>query len=138
MSAKMNIVAASMTTGVLLASGLSIVRAEDNAQLPVTIKPISGEGAAPHQFAVLSFVIGKKQTLSYFQNETGICKLTVMVGEAFNGVDIPTETTARFDVGIHPSKSALLNMSDGKGVEFTCLTAAQGMSVKSLDRLASY
>lgn len=138
MSAKMNTVAATMIAGVLSISGLTIVQAEDNARLPVTIKPISGNGAAPHQFALLSFVIGKKQTVSYFHNETGVCKLTVMVAGAFNGVDAPSETTARFDVGIDPSKSALLNTSDGKGLEFTCLTAAQGMSIKPLDQLASY
>jgi hypothetical protein len=83
-------------------------------------------------------VIGQKQTVSHFENQGGRCKLTLMVGEAFNGEDVPDETVVRFELRIAPARAASFDTAQGKRLEFRCLDGAQTMSVRALDQIASY
>ena len=56
----------------------------------ITLKPMSGARASgADQKFLLNTIVGKKQAISYFQNENGLCKVTVMVADVFNGVDVP-------------------------------------------------
>jgi hypothetical protein len=59
-----------------------------------------------------------------------------MVGEAFNGEDVPDETVVRFEARIAPAKTASFDTAEGKGLEFTCLNGAQAMSIRALDQIA--
>lgn len=138
MSSTRNIIAATALAGLLSVVGFGAAEAVDASSLPATLKPISGQGAAPDQAFLLSFAIGRKQTVSYFENDGGFCKLTLMVGEAFNGEDVPDETAVRFEVRIDPARTALFDTAEGKGIGFTCLDGAQAMSVRALDQVAGY
>lgn len=137
MSSTRNIIAATALAGLLSVAGFGTAGAADTS-LPATLNPISGQGAAPDQKFLLSFAIGKKQTVSYFENHDGLCKLTLMVGQAFNGEDVPDETAVRFEVRINPARTALFDTAEGKGIEFMCLDGAQAMSVRALDQVAGY
>jgi hypothetical protein len=61
-----------------------------------------------------------------------------MVGEAFNGEDVPDETVVRFELRIAPARAASFDTAQGKRLEFRCLDGAQTMSVRALDQIASY
>ena len=137
MSLTRNIIAATALAGLLSVAGFGTAEAGETP-LPATLKPLSGQGATPDQKFLLSHAIGKKQTVSYFENQNGQCHLTLMVGEAFNGEDVPDETAARFVVRLEPTRTALFDTAEGKGLEFTCLDAAQTMHVRALDQVAGY
>ncbi len=77
-------------TALLLVSAFAdtvALRAEESP--PISLKPMSGPGAssAGHRF-LLNEIVGKKQAISYFLNENGLCMVTVMVGDAFIGTDV--------------------------------------------------
>lgn len=131
-----NIIARTALAGLLAAASVGTAQAVDTSLHPTTLKPISGQGAAPGQHFLLNVVIGKKQAVSYFQNEGGVCRLTLLVAEAFNGEDTPNETTVRFAVDVDPTETALIDTADGKRLEFTCLSGAEAISVKLLDQIA--
>lgn len=132
-----NTIATTVLAGVLSVAGLGAAQAADTSPSPLTLKPISGQGTTGRTF-LLNMPIGQKQAVSYFQNEGGLCRLTLMIGEAFNGEDVPDETVVRFEVKVDPARTALFNTAEGKGLEFMCLAGAQAMSVKTLDLIASY
>lgn len=58
-------------------------------------------------------------TAGYFQNADGLCKLTVMVADAFNGVDIPNSSTVRFEVAIDAGGTARMDTAEGKSLPAT-------------------
>jgi hypothetical protein len=130
-------VAASLA-GILSAVVLFAPQASNAVPLVATLKPISGKGDVPGAKHLMSFEIGRKHAVSYFQSEAGHCKLTLMVAEAFDGDDVPNETTVRFEVGIDPARTALFDTAEGKGLEFTCADNAQAMTVRTVDQVASY
>jgi hypothetical protein len=138
MSTTRDILAATVLAGLLSLAGFGTADAGDTSTFPATLKPISGQGASPDQKFLLNHAIGKKQAVSYFQNQDGRCKLTLMVGEAFNGEDVPDETVVRFELRIAPAKAASFDTAQGKGLEFKCLDGAQAMSVRALDQIAGY
>ncbi len=102
-----------------------------------TIKPISGPGAAPDQHFLLNINVGSKQAVGYFLNEKGLCNLTLMVADAFNGEDVPNLSTVRFDAAIDPGKSARIAPEPGRSLEFTCQADALAMTVAGDSQIAS-
>lgn len=135
MNAKIKI-AAAVLTSVVASSGLAPLQA---AEVMKVMKPISGEHAAREgRDALLNLTVGRKQAVSYFLNDDGHCKLSLMVGDAFNGQDIPDPTTVRFEVAIDPSNTARFDTAEGKVLEFTCHAGAREMSVKAWDEVAIF
>jgi hypothetical protein len=104
----------------------------------VTLKPMSGPGVGGSKKFLLSRQIGTKQTISYFQNEGGTCKLTLMVAEAFNGEDVPNVTTVRFQVAIGAGEVARMDTADGKSLAFACAAGAQELSISEGEQIAAY
>jgi hypothetical protein len=137
MNTKSKLAVAAILSSVLAFAGNA--GAAETSPLLATLKPISGPGAAgKSQDFLLQLPFGSKKTVSYFLSENGNCKLSLMVGEAFNGEDVPDASTVRFEVAINPAESARFDTAAGKGLEFTCQENAQSMSVRSLDQVAGY
>ncbi len=129
----------SVTTVVALASTGPVAAGDANGPAPmVTMSPITGPGAAPGRRVLLNFRLGSKQTVSYFQNESGLCRLTLLVGDAFNGKDVPDMTTVRFEATVGSGTSARFDVAQGKSLEFSCAERAEAMSVKELDQVAHF
>lgn len=107
------------------------VRAEDNLPL-ITLKPMSGPGAASadHRF-LLNEIVGKKQAIGYFLNESGRCQVTIMVGDAFNGGDVVDPAPVRFQVALGIGAKARMDTAEGGSLEFICQERAQVMTVKA-------
>jgi len=138
MSSTRNAIATTALAGLLSVVIFGIAEAADTAPLPTTLKPIVGNGAAPGQTFLLNVALGAKQAVGYFESRNGACKLTLMVGEAFDGENVPQETPVRIDVEVNQARSALFNTAEGKGIEFTCLDGAQAMGVRALDQIAAF
>ncbi|MGE4247653.1 MAG: hypothetical protein AB7E66_16790 [Parvibaculaceae bacterium] len=131
-------IATTALAGLLSVASFGIAAAADTLPLPTTLKPIAGNGAAPGQPFLLNVAIGAKQAVGYFESRNGACKLTLMVGQAFDGENVPQETPVRFDVEVSEARTALFNTAEGKGIEFTCLDGAQAMGVRALDQIAGF
>ncbi len=130
----------SVTTVIASASTSPAAAGDANNPPPAvkTMSPISGHGAVPGRQVLLNFRLGPKQAVSYFQNESGACRLTVMVGDAFNGEDVPDLTTVRFEATVGSGASARFDVAQGKSLEYSCDERAEAMSVKELDRVAHF
>ena len=122
---------------VLVLAGSVALRAEDNPHM-ITLKPMSGPGAssATHRF-LLNEIIGKKQAISYFLNENGLCKVTVMVGDVFNG-DVANSAAVRFQIALEVGASARMDAGEGISLEFGCQERAQVLTVSTGKRLQPY
>jgi hypothetical protein len=130
MSLAKNIIVATALTGILAMAHLGAVQAGDATLVWRTMKPLH----------VINFDVGRKHVLSYFLRKEGLCELTMMVtdrpDEASDGDEIPTLATARFKAAIDGGKTARLDTADGKSLEYACVTGAQAMRVRELDRVA--
>jgi hypothetical protein len=111
-------------------AGAPGLHAEDGPTV-TTLKPVSGLGASgPHKF-LLNMVVGKKQAVSYFLNENGVCKVTILVADAFNGVEVPDSKAVRLEVAIGAGGSARMHTAEGQSLEFACQGHAQELIVRS-------
>jgi hypothetical protein len=117
---------ATALAAVLTAAGLAPVQALDLT--PQTMKPMAG----------MSFNLGTKHAASYFLADNGTCKLTLTVADAFDGNEVPSGTSTRFEVGIDSGKSARFDAIGGNALEFKCHVGAQAMSVETREQLAAY
>jgi len=106
--------------------GLSGSAASAGSSDALTMKPVHG----------ISFDVGSKRAVSYFQNDRGLCNLTLMVAEAMNGDEVPSDTAARFEIAIDAGKTTRLDTAEGKSLDFACTANAQAMSVKVVDQIA--
>ena len=106
--------------------GLTGTAASADSSPALTMKPVHG----------ISFDVGSKRAVSYFQNDSGLCNLTLMVAEAMNGDEVPSDTAARFEIAIDAGKTTRLDTAEGKSLDFACTADAQAMSVKAVDKVA--
>ena len=124
------IIAATAFTCVLAMANLGAVQAGDSSPVRSQMKPL---------YAV-SFDVGRRHVLSYFLSKSGVCDLTILVTdlpeELVEGDEIPTLTTARFQAVINGGKTARLDTSEGKSLEYACATDAQAMSVRQVNQVA--
>jgi hypothetical protein len=132
-----NVVVGAAVAAVISVTHVGGVRAAEASSALKTLRPISGQGTAGNgQQFLLNVEVGGKQAVSYFLNEQGLCKLTLMVAEAFNGEDVPNLTTVRFETAVDPGRSANFTTAEGKSLEFTCQAGALAMSVAAPELVA--
>ncbi len=135
--ANKSIIAAALAGIVALANNGTPLAAE--APTHVTLKPMSGPAApAKGQQVLLNMRVGTKQAVSYFQAENGRCKLTIMVADAFNGIEVPSSPTIRFEIAIGAGRTALMDTAEGGLLEFACRPRAQEMNVRAGHQISVY
>ena len=82
------------------------------------------------------FDLGSKHAVSYFIRESGVCNVTVMIGDKAdangNGASIGTRMTFVVDA----QHSARADTADGQSLHFTCAKDASVMDVRPVTRLA--
>jgi hypothetical protein len=87
---------------------------------------------------LLNEIVGKKQAIGYFLNENGLCRVTVMVGDAFNGVDASDAAAVRFQVALGVGARARMDTAEGNSLEFACREHAQILTVTTGTRPQTY
>ena len=82
----------------------------------------------------ISHEFGSKFTSGYFVNETGTCRLTLMVAERSDPEHPSGRTAARVRLVLNPGQTAGLDSEEGKSLNFTCGDNAAALFVDKGDR----
>ena len=88
--------------------------------------------------AGISFDVGSKHAVGYYQAQDGTCNLTLLVGDAAgdtSGKDAGT-VPARFSSVIPAGRSARIDTGEGPSVEFVCAKGAETLLTRVVERLA--
>ena len=118
-------IAATVLAGVAV-TGATLSKAEDRST-SLTMQPLHA----------ISFDIGSKHAVSYFLNENGRCKLTLVVADAMHGDVIPRDTPVQFDVAINEDKNARFDTAEGKSLQFACARGSEAMTVAEVSQVAA-
>ena len=86
----------------------------------------------------INLSIGSKQIAAYFVTDSNLCNLTLTVGEAMVGDEVPTSTSARIQQTIAPNKTGRFDTAEGESLEFGCKAGATAISVIVLKQVAGY
>ena len=68
----------------------------------------------------LSYVVGSKRAVGYFQSVAGKCQLTLMIAEAVDPDVAQPPSAARMSLGMMPGQSVALGSAEGESVTATC------------------
>ena len=68
----------------------------------------------------LSYVIGSKRAIGYFQSVAGQCQLTLMITEAVDPDVAQAPSAARISFGMAPGQSMSLGSVEGESMVATC------------------
>jgi hypothetical protein len=119
MSTILRRIPALLATGcILAASGASVASAR-----------MSG----PHVFRAteaLSYVIGSKRAIGYFQSVAGQCQLTLMIAEAVDPEVAQAPSAARISFGMAPGQSMSLGSVEGETIVATCGAGGETLEIK--------
>jgi hypothetical protein len=77
----------------------------------------------------LTYVIGSKRAIGYFQSAAGKCQLTLMIGEAVDPDVAQPPSAARMILGMSPGESVSLGSAEGESVTATCGAGANTLEV---------
>src|SRR5208337_505659 len=91
----------------------------EEARSPLKMKPMKA----------VSLDVGDKHVVSYFLNDGGACRLTLMIADS---LDAAPAQPSRVVAAISSSKSARFDTVQGKTLSFSCENGAQSMSVAEL------
>jgi hypothetical protein len=120
------IVAAALSGALVVATSTNLSAADSWS--PMMMKPLRA----------VSLDAGSKHVVGYFLSTDGRCKLTLMIAEASR--DEKTEPPAevmRVRLAVDPGRSASVDTTEGKLLQFDCQQNAQAMSVAVHDQIAS-
>jgi hypothetical protein len=68
----------------------------------------------------LSYVVGSKRTIGYFQTVAGKCQVTLMIAEAIDPDVALAPSAARMSLGVAPGESVALGSAEGEQMTATC------------------
>jgi hypothetical protein len=119
-------ITAATITGLLSLSNINAAQA-DELSSPVTMKPLQG----------ISFDVGTKRAVGYFQNGIDHCKLVLTLADGSVSDDQRSFSVTRFEAIVPAAEETLYKPTDGKAIEFACSTNAQTMIAKVVDQVAT-
>jgi hypothetical protein len=85
-----------------------------------------------HKFRVMeamSYEIGSKRAVGYFQKSDGKCQLVLMIAEAVDPDVAKPGSAARLSLAMMPGQSASLASEEGQSMVVTCGADAESMEV---------
>jgi len=116
------IVAAALGGALCLAASAGLTA--DESWSVLTMKPLMAA----------SFDAASNHILGFFVNADGLCKLTLMIGEA----DGATESLAsRLLLIVEPGRRVRFDAADGSTLQFACKSGAQAMTATKLKSIAA-
>ena len=117
---------AAVGAALCLAATVSLSAAGSRA--PTTMKPLKA----------ISLDVGSKHVVGYFLNTEGQCKLTLMIAETFRDEASESSSHAmRLRLMVEPGRSAVVDTTDGRLLQFGCEPDAQAMNAILLDQVAT-
>lgn len=80
-----------------------------------------------------SFDAASNHILGFFVNANGLCKLTLMIGEA----EEPNAPASRLLLVVAPGRRARFDAADGNSVQFACESGAVAMTATRVKSVAA-
>jgi hypothetical protein len=121
MKSRNAILAAALGGALSFAAGAEVTAAESWSVL--TMKPLMAA----------SFDAASNHIVGFFVNTNGLCKLTLMVGEA----EKPNAPASRLLLIVDPGRSARFDADDGNTLQFACKSGATAMTATSIKSVAA-
>jgi len=118
------IVTAAVGAALCLATTVSLSATETRS--PVTMKPMKA----------ISLDVGSKHVVGYYLSGEGQCKLTLMIADSYREDAITPSQTVRLRLMVQPGRSATVDTTDGRLLQFGCESDAQAMNASLLDQVA--
>ena len=118
------IVTAAVGAALCLATTVSLSATETRS--PVTMKPMKA----------ISLDVGSKHVVGYYLSGEGQCKLTLMIADSYREDAITPSQTVRLRLMVQPGRSATVDTTDGRLLQFGCESNAQAMNASLLDQVA--
>jgi hypothetical protein len=78
----------------------------------------------------ISYQLGSKRAVGYFEPRNGRCRLTLMIAEAVDPDEAQPSSAARLSLPMQPGESIALTSEEGQSIELTCGAGAQTVAVK--------
>ena len=75
----------------------------------------------------------KNHIVGFFVNANGLCKLTLMVGDA----EKPTAPASRLLLVVDPGRGARFDADDGNTLQFACKSGATAMTASKIKSVAA-
>jgi hypothetical protein len=120
------IVAAAFGGALVVATSTGLSAADSWS--PMMMKPLRA----------VSLDVGSKHVVGYFVSTDGRCKLTLMIADTpRDESNAPPAEIMRLRLAVDQGKSARVDTTEGKLLEFDCQLNAQTMSVAVHDQIAA-
>ncbi|CAN1721710.1 conserved exported protein of unknown function [Hyphomicrobium sp. 1Nfss2.1] len=84
----------------------------------------------------VSVHVGSKHAIGYFEPVSGICQLTLVVGEEPTGAGVVEIMPTRFRAAVKAGQRVSFDTGEGKELAFYCGPAATAMSVETMQQTA--
>ena len=78
----------------------------------------------------MTYVIGSKRTVGYFQSVSGKCQLTLMIAEAVDPDVAKPPSAARMSLAMMPGQSVALGSAEGETMTATCGAGGETMEIR--------
>ncbi len=121
MKPRKTILAAALGGALSFAASAELTAAESWSVL--TMKPLMAA----------SFDAASIHIVGFFVNANGLCKLTLMVGDA----EKPNAPVSRLLLIVDPGRSARFDADDGNTLQFACKSGATAMTATSIKSVAA-
>ncbi|HST36947.1 MAG TPA: hypothetical protein VLK25_10015 [Allosphingosinicella sp.] len=116
------------TIGAALCLATTASLSAAGSRSPTTMKPLKA----------ISLDVGSKHVVGYFLNAEGQCKLTLMIADAArDDSSEPSTQVMRLRLMVEPGRSALVDTTEGRMLQFACESQAQAMNASLLDQVAA-
>ena len=90
---------------------------------------LSGPGIF-HATEAMTYVIGSKRAVGYFQTVSGKCQLTLMIAEAVDPDVTMPPSAARMSLAMMPGQSVALGSAEGETMTATCGSGGDTMEIR--------
>jgi hypothetical protein len=78
----------------------------------------------------MTYVIGSKRAVGYFQSVSGKCQLTLMIAEAVDPDVAKPPSAARMSLAMMPGQSVALGSAEGETMTATCGAGGETMEIR--------
>jgi len=77
----------------------------------------------------MTYVLGSKRAVGYFERANGTCRVTLMIAEEVNTDVAEPTSAARLRVSLTPGQGATLGSAEGESIAVTCGAGAETVDV---------
>jgi len=104
--------------------------------LSTAVGSVSAQAESFKPLQGVSLHMGAKHAVGYYVADSGVCQLTLVVGDEIKEDALPATGSARFRAAVGAGKTARIDTGNGTELEFRCAPGATAMTVETLKQVA--